>query len=300
MKEILKIVHDTIYQFFDVCDDEEEIPMSDKDKLLLEVNKAICNNLKALVQPCEDCISRQAVNKLVDELARAISDEKCHIQNGRNYGRIMHDILELPSVEPEKCGDCMTVEAYRTKLIDAFHKADHDELIALVALPTEKDFEHLEWLLKTHYENRNKCRDCISRQAAIIALAHNRCGNDEWDLAVTNDVETVKKLPSVEPERNLQPTCNQLATDCISRQAVEKITWEEPSYTDALNVLTEVREKVRALPPVTARPKVGKWITTRTFMHDGEFYCDKCKCDSPNNEKWDYCPNCGAKMEVDK
>ena len=43
-------------------------------------------------------------------------------------------------------------------------------------------------------------------------------------------------------------------------------------------------------------PKTGHWITTRTFMHDGEFYCDKCKCESPNNEKWDYCPNCGAMM----
>lgn len=45
--------------------------------------------------------------------------------------------------------------------------------------------------------------------------------------------------------------------DCISREAVEKITWEEPSYTDALNILTEVREKVRALPSVT--PK-AEWI----------------------------------------
>lgn len=50
MKEILKIIHDTIYQFFDVCEDDKEVPMSDKDKLLLEVNKAICNNLKALEQ----------------------------------------------------------------------------------------------------------------------------------------------------------------------------------------------------------------------------------------------------------
>lgn len=46
IKEILDIIHKTIYQFFDVCGDEEEAPMSDKDKLLLEVNKAICNNLK--------------------------------------------------------------------------------------------------------------------------------------------------------------------------------------------------------------------------------------------------------------
>lgn len=48
MKEILDVIHNTIYQFFDVCGDNEEAPMSDKDKLLLEVNKAICNNLKAL------------------------------------------------------------------------------------------------------------------------------------------------------------------------------------------------------------------------------------------------------------
>lgn len=53
MKEIIDIIHKTIYQFFDVCGDDEETPMSDKDKLLLEVNKAICNNLKALEQePC--------------------------------------------------------------------------------------------------------------------------------------------------------------------------------------------------------------------------------------------------------
>lgn len=48
MKEILNVIHNTIYQFFDVCGDDEEVPMSDKDELLLEVNKAICNNLKAM------------------------------------------------------------------------------------------------------------------------------------------------------------------------------------------------------------------------------------------------------------
>lgn len=50
MNEILDVIHKTIYQFFDVCGDDEEEPLSDKDKLLLEVNKAICNNLKALEQ----------------------------------------------------------------------------------------------------------------------------------------------------------------------------------------------------------------------------------------------------------
>ncbi len=64
MKEILDVIHKTIYQFFDVCGDDEEVPISDKDKLLLEVNKAICNNLKALEQePCEDAVSRQEVKE---------------------------------------------------------------------------------------------------------------------------------------------------------------------------------------------------------------------------------------------
>ena len=54
MTEILNVIHNTIYQFFDVCGDDEEVPMSDKDKLLLEVNKAICNNLKALEQKVRD------------------------------------------------------------------------------------------------------------------------------------------------------------------------------------------------------------------------------------------------------
>ena len=37
-------------------------------------------------------------------------------------------------------------------------------------------------------------------------------------------------------------------TDLISRQAAIDVTWEEPTYTDTLNVLTEVRDKIRALP----------------------------------------------------
>ena len=44
--------------------------------------------------------------------------------------------------------------------------------------------------------------DLISREAAVVALANNRCGNDEQDLAVTHDVETIKKIPAVEPDTN--------------------------------------------------------------------------------------------------
>lgn len=42
--------------------------------------------------------------------------------------------------------------------------------------------------------------------------------------------------------------------DLISRQAAIDATWFEPSYTDPLNVLTEVRDRLKALPSVQPEP----------------------------------------------
>jgi hypothetical protein len=44
--------------------------------------------------------------------------------------------------------------------------------------------------------------DCISRQAAITQLSHNKNkGDDEWELAVENDIQTVWQLPPIQPKR---------------------------------------------------------------------------------------------------
>lgn len=51
--------------------------------------------------------------------------------------------------------------------------------------------------------------------------------------------------------------------------------------------------------------KHGKWITKRTWEHDGEYYCEKCGKEA--HWTWerdkqilsDYCPNCGARMDGD-
>ena len=108
MKEILNVIHNTIYQFFDVCDDDEEVPMSDKDKLLLEVNKAICNNLKALEQqPCEDCISREEAKKLIQGKIDDIPKNKDGTY-GSMFGQYVNGlycaktaISYMPSVVPQ-------------------------------------------------------------------------------------------------------------------------------------------------------------------------------------------------------
>lgn len=119
-------------------------------------------------------------------------------------------------------------------------------------------------------------------------------------------------IKALEQQQNIHDTCKkcvefsefeqQESEDCISREAVEKITWEEPSYDDALNVLTEVRDKVRALPSVTPSRPRGKWI--RVGKEDGFpiYKCDQCGClifsDSEADRKkfHSWCGACGADM----
>lgn len=55
-------VHKSILDFFDICDDDEESPMTYKDERLLEINKAITTQIKAVpsedvveVVRCKDC-----------------------------------------------------------------------------------------------------------------------------------------------------------------------------------------------------------------------------------------------------
>lgn len=62
--------------------------------------------------------------------------------------------MAIKALEQEPCE--MTAEEYRQRMIQAFHNANTDELIALCVLPTEKEFENLEWLLKNHYKQEPK------------------------------------------------------------------------------------------------------------------------------------------------
>ena len=57
-------------------------------------------------------------------------------------------------------------------------------------------------------------------------------------------------------------------SDLISRQAAIDVTWHEPSYTDPINVLTEIRDRIKALP--SAQPE-QRWISvSERLPEDGE------------------------------
>ena len=94
--------------------------------------------------------------------------------------------------------------------------------------------------------------------------------------------------------------------DLIDRAKVERITFQEPSYSDPINVLTEVRDKVRALPAVDAEPvRHGKWIKYAPAdfpypYHHDDYECSVCSTlwASKEIKNMHYCPSCGAKMDA--
>ena len=83
--------------------------------------------------------------------------------------------------------------------------------------------------------------------------------------------------------------------DLISRQEAIEATWFEPSYTDPLNVLTEVRDRLKALPSAQPKRIRGRWVE-KPHVH-GVAYCSLCDYELHTNDT-NFCPNCGAKMEV--
>ena len=47
-KTAIDAVHKSIFDFFNICDDDEESPMTYRDEQLFEINKAITTRIKAL------------------------------------------------------------------------------------------------------------------------------------------------------------------------------------------------------------------------------------------------------------
>ncbi len=87
--------------------------------------------------------------------------------------------------------------------------------------------------------------------------------------------------------------------DTISRKAAIEILWEEPSYSDPLNVLTEARDRIKSLP---SAERHGRWTRYEYSTNNRWRKCSVCGMgDEYINEFGfvairNYCPNCGAKM----
>jgi hypothetical protein len=102
--------------------------------------------------------------------------------------------------------------------------------------------------------------DCISRQAAID-IVEFECG--EWRGLARTIVKAIEQLPPAQPKL-LQP-------------------WE-----------------VLAAQAVLPQPKMGKWIyhIDDLFPAESTMECNQCHAEQPLTCDDEFCPHCGAKMEV--
>lgn len=126
-----------------------------------------------------------------------------------------------------------------------------------------------------------------------------------------------------------------LCEDCVSRKAVieaihrqmfkfvDKAIDEQSEETDdKVDLLLAVNKgiigAVRSLPPVTPRQKCGKWLAQQEANGDDYFkaydingvmaYATKYKCDKcsfiqiciEDHGQYNYCPNCGCRIEGKK
>ena len=111
--------------------------------------------------------------------------------------------------------------------------------------------------------------------------------------------KTQMSEPSVTPAEDVTGTdvgkipCD----DAISRQAaLEQINcWigsGEYRYTNATDYLSK---RIKAIPSVTPAEKVGHWYKK---SHEICYTCDQCRSTNASGTKYNFCPHCGAKMEV--
>lgn len=100
----------------------------------------------------------------------------------------------------------------------------------------------------------------------------------------------------------------QPSEDAISRaEALKAIEEEKQDWGNTgVEAIDGCLEAVGNLPSVTPLQKVGKWIVVREqyeFMGGVVNEPRGCKCSNCNKVvrfKSNYCPNCGAKMEVEE
>jgi len=156
------------------------------------------------------------------------------------------------------------------------------------------DREEREQVLETLTNMRDwmeAARQIRSTPARINALnyAISSIKTDlKYDLLYEdNQIDDADKMiaedNSCEPNNSENPTSsttkNDLAVDCISRKAALDITWHDPSYSDPLNVLTEVRDKIRELPSVTPQEpdqykSFCEFVASEIFSENWEYNKD--------------------------
>lgn len=123
----------------------------------------------------------------------------------------------------------------------------------------------------------------MTREETIERLKSIKSLVDKYDnvVALREAIKALEQEPCKDTNANQHK--NALEGDAISRQAVLDMMQMRLSGK-------ELYKAVYELPSVNPQPKTGHWIETWTGL-----WCSECNKDV--NSFYNYCPNCGAKME---
>ena len=91
-------------------------------------------------------------------------------------------------------------------------------------------------------------------------------------------------------------TREEALNECVSRdKAIVQLNHLKSDWDDDWNVaIRKCIETIKILPSVTAQMKVGHWIKCIDGNGSSYYLCSVCRCGE--DFKFDWCPNCGAKM----
>ena len=112
---------------------------------------------------------------------------------------------------------------------------------------------------------------------------------------VQSDVPVINVGDMISREGAIKAICED--GTWLERQGCTEITMAERKQRDA-----DIIEK---LPPVQPQQMKGRWLPDNNFAYEMRFVCSVCKESEvvptigfmKYKPIWDFCPNCGAKME---
>lgn len=87
-----------------------------------------------------------------------------------------------------------------------------------------------------------------------------------------------------------EPCENAISRLIVQEEISKSIALKENSH--------QMYKRIQAIPPVTPQQNVGKWMIHPNGVY-AHLVCSKCLTNAPYDCKTNYCPNCGAKMEVE-
>ena len=127
------------------------------------------------------------------------------------------------------------------------------------------------------------------QRKVVITTTYNEMG-----IIIDTKAEEVAQL-------NLQPTCNQLTTDTISRQAAIDAAALSAAEWDGMYVQDingRIRKALEGLPSAQPERKTGRWIGKYPVTSA----CSECNylIHDSKVKVFAYCPNCGADMRGEK